>query len=150
MKTKSVESVPSHTPGSWHVEKQHGRYEIWPKDIGQAHSFVGVVQRDLDARLIAAAPELLNACHALEQAVHLWFTEGSRASGQLRDLRKLLVDDTMKQTRAAIAKATGGNSAPSAPHKVVVEVLGGVAEVTTCPPGVDVQIIDHDNEKVSC
>lgn len=29
--------------------------------------------------------------------------------------------------------------------KVVVEVSGGVAEVSECPPGVDVEIIDHDN-----
>ena len=29
--------------------------------------------------------------------------------------------------------------------KVVVEVRGGVAEVTQCPPGIEVEIIDHDN-----
>ena len=31
--------------------------------------------------------------------------------------------------------------------KVVIEVLGGVAEVTQCPEGVEVEIIDHDNER---
>lgn len=31
------------------------------------------------------------------------------------------------------------------PLKAVVEVSGGVAEVTTCPAGVEVEIIDHDN-----
>lgn len=35
----------------------------------------------------------------------------------------------------------------SKPLRVVVEVLGGVAEVTTCPAGVEVEIIDHDNAK---
>jgi hypothetical protein len=30
-------------------------------------------------------------------------------------------------------------------HKVVVEVSGGVAEVTHCPPNVEVEIIDHDD-----
>lgn len=30
--------------------------------------------------------------------------------------------------------------------KIVVEVRGGVAEVTTCPTGVECEIIDHDNE----
>lgn len=30
--------------------------------------------------------------------------------------------------------------------KVVIEVLGGVAEVTSQPEGVEVEIIDHDNE----
>lgn len=31
--------------------------------------------------------------------------------------------------------------------KVVIEVLGGVAEVTSQPDGVEVEIIDHDNEE---
>lgn len=31
--------------------------------------------------------------------------------------------------------------------KAVVEISGGVAEVTSCPPGVEVEIVDHDNEK---
>lgn len=30
---------------------------------------------------------------------------------------------------------------------VVVQVSGGVAEVTSCPPGVHVEIVDHDNEE---
>ena len=30
--------------------------------------------------------------------------------------------------------------------RVVIEVKGGVADVTSCPPEVDVEIIDHDNE----
>jgi hypothetical protein len=30
--------------------------------------------------------------------------------------------------------------------KVIVEVLGGVAEVTSNPDNVDIEIIDHDNE----
>jgi hypothetical protein len=29
---------------------------------------------------------------------------------------------------------------------VLIEVEGGVAYVTKCPRGVDVRIIDHDNE----
>ena len=35
---------------------------------------------------------------------------------------------------------------PYAKNQVVVEVLGGVAEVTFCPEGIDVVIIDHDNK----
>jgi hypothetical protein len=30
-------------------------------------------------------------------------------------------------------------------HKVVIEVMGGVAYVTECPPEVDVEIRDYDN-----
>lgn len=58
-------TTTQHTPGPWHVEKSLGRYEIWPKDSGQTHSFVGVVQRELDARLIAAAPELLSTLQSV-------------------------------------------------------------------------------------
>jgi len=29
-------------------------------------------------------------------------------------------------------------------YKVIVEILGGVAEVTSCPDNVEVEIIDHD------
>jgi len=32
--------------------------------------------------------------------------------------------------------------------KVIIEVSGGVADVTQCPEGVEVEIIDHDNEEV--
>ena len=31
--------------------------------------------------------------------------------------------------------------------KVVIEVLGGCAEVTSCPENVEVEIIDHDNDR---
>lgn len=31
------------------------------------------------------------------------------------------------------------------PRKVVIEVSGGVAEITSQPEGVEVEIIDHDN-----
>jgi hypothetical protein len=33
-----------------------------------------------------------------------------------------------------------------AKHKVVIEVEGGCAGVTSCPDGVEVEIIDHDND----
>jgi hypothetical protein len=33
--------------------------------------------------------------------------------------------------------------------KVVVEMRGGVAEVTECPPGIDVEIIDHDQREAA-
>lgn len=31
--------------------------------------------------------------------------------------------------------------------KVIIEVTGGVAEVTQCPDDVMVEIIDHDNQE---
>lgn len=44
----------------------------------------------------------------------------------------------------SLGRAALGNN--PLPLKVVVEVRGGVAEVTTCPTGVEVEIVDHDNE----
>jgi len=31
-------------------------------------------------------------------------------------------------------------------RKVIIEVTGGVTDVTQCPDDVEVEIIDHDNE----
>lgn len=85
------------TPGPLHVEKHAGRYEIWPKDKGQNHCYVGVVQRKPDACLFAAAPELLAACQTVLE--------------HLPDA-KIEIDgnwdyESAKILRAAIAKATG-------------------------------------------
>ena len=35
-------------------------------------------------------------------------------------------------------------------RKVIIEVSGGVADVTSCPDDVEVEIIDHDNEDFIC
>lgn len=34
---------------------------------------------------------------------------------------------------------------PNNPRRVLIEVYGGVAEVTKCPPDVEACIVDHDN-----
>lgn len=38
-----------------------------------------------------------------------------------------------------------GEESKKRPANVVIEVSGGVADVTRCPEGVEVEIIDHDN-----
>ncbi len=43
-------------------------------------------------------------------------------------------------------RTTGFDVVFPAKHKVIVEVEGGCAEVTSCPDGVEVEIIDHDND----
>lgn len=48
---------------------------------------------------------------------------------------------TMEQLEAVIAKAEKDGRV-----KVIVEVSNGVADVTSCPVGVEVEIIDHDNK----
>lgn len=51
----------------------------------------------------------------------------------------------MDSSNAHLQKIYGKLPDTPAPLKVVIEVFGGVAEVTQCPPGVEVEIIDHDN-----
>jgi len=82
-----------HTPGPLHIEKFGGRYEIWPKDNGQVHTFVGITQREPDAKLFAAAPDLLKACQAI-----IALLDGS----QPKDIPGALM-----VAQSAIAKATG-------------------------------------------
>jgi hypothetical protein len=41
----------------------------------------------------------------------------------------------------------GDDKNPTAARRALIEVTGGVAEVTQCPPDVDVEIVDHDNEE---
>jgi hypothetical protein len=38
-----------------------------------------------------------------------------------------------------------GDAGPAPKLKATVEVTGGVAEVTDCPDGVEVEIVDHDD-----
>lgn len=53
---------------------------------------------------------------------------------------------TLRDCQAVIAAARGVERAATPPPlNVTVEVDGGIAEVTQCPAGVDVRIIDHDN-----
>ncbi len=63
------------------------------------------------------------------------------------DARDYLTDEELGQWEVAqqeeLESAFDG---PKYAGKVVVEVLGGVAEVTSKPDNIDVEIIDHDNE----
>lgn len=52
-------------------------------------------------------------------------------------------DGSIQAARTAIADARTMDP----PVQVLIEVQGGVAECTVCPPGVEVKIVDHDNEK---
>ncbi len=70
----------SHTPGPWHIERSGGSYEIWPENKKEAHSAISdrVFRKD-DARLIAAAPELLAAL----QMVHAIVKNSPRQKSEL-------------------------------------------------------------------
>lgn len=88
------------TPGPWHVERAVGRYEIWPKDKGQTHTYIGVVQTKADAQLIALAPEM---AEALMDVV-----------GFLADMAEDYADygigDKAKRVRALLARLEGGEA----------------------------------------
>lgn len=103
-----------HTAGPWHFSGDsltHRQFDIYaPTQAPQQHvctvnnlSVEKLYQRDADAalanaRLIAAAPELLDACRCA-----LADLEGLELDGD--DCPAAL---TIKELRAAIAKATGG------------------------------------------
>ena len=88
-----------HTPAPWTVCKPHNAEGTI--QIEQAHQMIGEVYGDGDdsveetaanANLVAAAPEMLAALHAVNRWAQDWH----------EDLRHLI--------DAAIAKATGGQS----------------------------------------
>ena len=81
-----------HTPGPWYVYDTWHQFEIIPsEDLNEPP--LCVVERPSDARLIAAAPELLAACiDALEVEENM---------AQCPD------SELAKRLRAAIAKAKG-------------------------------------------
>jgi hypothetical protein len=89
-------SVCAHTPGPWQVTAR-GRI------AGDGHllvmcdtGYVSPAEEAANARLIAAAPDLLAACRAAEARYAAMWGVGGGKTGAERD-----------QIRAAIAKATG-------------------------------------------
>lgn len=96
--------IASHTPGPWRAislnvwDDNGGERKICNCDVGPLH---GYAEDEANARLIAAAPELLEA---LQQA------EKRLAKYHERDPLNAGLDNTLGWVRAAIAKAQGGAS----------------------------------------
>ena len=94
MKTTEKKSM-YHTPGQWRVERTAGGFEVCSDD-GETDSLVAVVysvldeQKEANARLIAAGPDMLEALEQAEIALEEHGDEG-----------------TVGFVRAAIAKAKG-------------------------------------------
>lgn len=145
--SRSGESAPAkHTPGPWAIEFSAGGPYIGsdamdgllvavahpadphPTDDGDWHP--GAVTA-ANARLIAAAPELLEACRALvawdeaENSAKPYVEDNGKAFYE----RLALCADAMQKARTAFAKATGTTDADS----------NGRAKRTHAPNGADSQ-----------
>ena len=94
---------PAHTPGPWHVKEQYrsettmqpAYWDVCTRREDGLDTIYETVAENCgpeDARLIAAAPELLEALQAI--------ADGDNQPGRI----------LQQWARAAIAKATGGNA----------------------------------------
>lgn len=97
--------MSAHTPGPWFTSRPHGTIYIEARLRGSTLQEVAAVgpteapeQQEANARLVAAAPELLEALQLLEAEMVLSGNAGSEDYGWKPAIEK---------TRAAIAKATG-------------------------------------------
>jgi hypothetical protein len=95
------EATSAHTPGPWSNERIwdtpasriHARVHGVPVALAEAFTMRGAGEKEANARLIAAAPELLEACELVI---------GSMAVGA-DDFSQ----EVLRRVRAAVAKAGG-------------------------------------------
>ena len=93
--------MTTHTPGPWNVSSNMygvGNLLVAGVTASNAEPIAncGIGKTgEANARLIAAAPDLLTALIRLEEGIRLWMS-------------KSVSEDDMQAARAAIAKATGG------------------------------------------
>lgn len=102
----STNSQTQHTPGPWaaFINPITGRGNISLDPHGSCKPLLSHAVSGADARLIAAAPELLEVARAFEAARELWIPADCDAehSSELMSLHVLL-----NKVTAAIAKAEG-------------------------------------------
>ena len=86
MKEKQV----SHTPGPWELVQERDYLNLQEKDTNLVIAqFIG--SSDEDARLMAAAPELLEQCKLFEKLLTVMIMEGDSGADLERDnLRAIL------------------------------------------------------------
>lgn len=129
-------SEKDYTPGPWHEGQGNGEGSIF---AGEGHRMrfengttlypvcrmVGGWEASEDAanaRLVAASPELLEACEAAEH----WLRKESLAEGKVQP------DEIMLVLAAAIQQATGRESCSHCGHGRAED---GVCENLACRPG---------------
>lgn len=93
-----------HTPGPWKAEPHLGtNFYVWPvSDPKNRHTFVGKINGEANARLIAAAPDAIEALR-----VALAYLEAHRPSMKRDGFYALNEHENavIKPIRAALAKA---------------------------------------------
>lgn len=147
-------NITKHTPGPW-IVSSHPTANTYNLEIKHNDNLVAVaacqtwgygatatrLEAQANARLIAAAPELLEALRACEEELRLW------ANGiNHRNMNKAKVSakyGAIGLARTAIAKAEGKKDENSV---ITIEVKGGmVTEVSGLPDGYSYEINDLDN-----
>ena len=92
--------MAKHTPGPWHIEAgTHYRAIRTDGEVIANMREIGGCFNDGNARLMAAAPELLESLQQTIASLEHWFVRHGDPEG----VNSLM----MKKARAAIAKATG-------------------------------------------
>ena len=89
-----------HTPGPWAVVDDYGMaFEIESRTSGVARVSTADVRAEANARLIAAAPDMLAALLETQSLIAAW-RDGGDVDAALEELKYRAID-------TAIAKATG-------------------------------------------
>lgn len=98
-----------HTPGPWYIDPIKAHANGNRRIMAEQCTPVAVVPEHLaaDARLIAAAPDLLEALKEATSALE-WRWE--RVANRAAPVHETAIQEAYNQARAAIAKATGEKS----------------------------------------
>ena len=96
-----------HTPGPWRVVTKTSQFGVSGPMMESLHVYsdsggIADVENELNARLAASAPELLEACKLARRTIGI--LAGYVVAGTAE------LDQVMANIDAAIAKATGGDS----------------------------------------
>jgi hypothetical protein len=101
----------SHTPGPWYAEEADAAVPVCSESDGRLVAYVDYTKVRTDAaeyaanaRLIAAAPELLEALRVAANLLTLYLPEEEIVGTAFK------TKEARERIHAAIAKATGGNS----------------------------------------
>lgn len=114
--TSPIPTEGGHTPGPWEVCGQFVRTPFRHGEPGAAGLMIADVrfgiwppaQHEANARLIAAAPALLEALKAADEALTQFTAFESDARHIMGNTNFAIVQARREQVRAALAKATGG------------------------------------------